>query len=116
MDVSVEKHINKIMSRLRNPSRPEPVQPTELPKERWSSLAIDVCGLFPTCEYVVTLIDYYSRWPEAKIMKSITSTNILARLDQVFATHGYQDRSNPTTRRILNLPNFIQHSNLGVSL
>ena len=41
------------------PSRPEPVKPTELPCERWSSLAIDICGPFPSDEYVVTLIDYY---------------------------------------------------------
>lgn len=91
MDAFVEEHINKCHACqvTGNPSRPEPVQPTELPNERWSSLAIDVCGPFPTGEYVVTLIDYYSRWPEAKIMKSITSSNILAWLDEVFATHGY---------------------------
>ena len=44
---------------------------------------------FPTGEYVVTLIDYYSRWAEEKIMKSKKSTKILAWLDQVFATHRY---------------------------
>ncbi|XP_028397227.1 uncharacterized protein K02A2.6-like [Dendronephthya gigantea] len=91
MDAEVEEHINKCHACqvTGSPSRPEPVKPTELPSERWSSLAIDVCGPFPSGEYVVTLIDYYSRWPEAKVMKSITSRNILAWLDDVFATHGY---------------------------
>ena len=48
-----------------------------------------MCGPFPTGESVVTLTDYYSRWPEVKILKPVTSANILAWLDEVFATHGY---------------------------
>ena len=91
LDTDVEEFINKCHACqvTGNPSRPEPVKPTDLPKERWTALAIDVCGPFPTGEYVVTLIDYYSRWPEATIMRSVTSRNILAWLDTVFATHGY---------------------------
>ena len=71
--------------------RPEPVQPTTLPKQPWSKLAIDVCGPFPTGEQVVVLTDYYSRWPETKILQSVTSKNILNWLLSVFATHGFPD-------------------------
>ena len=75
MDTAVEEYINKCHACqvTGGPSRREPVKPTELPCERWSSLAIDVCGPFPSGEYVVTLIDY----------------TILAWLDEVFETHGY---------------------------
>ena len=48
-----------------------------------------MCGPFPTRESVVVLTDYYSRWPEVKILKSVTSANILAWLDEVFVTRGY---------------------------
>ena len=58
-------------------------------RDRALILYLIIIWPFPTGEYVVKLIDFYSRWPEAKIMKSITSTNILAWLDQVFATHRY---------------------------
>ena len=46
MDTAVEEYINKCHACqvTGGPSRPEPVKPTELPRERWSSLAIDVCG------------------------------------------------------------------------
>ncbi|CAB3985042.1 Transposon Tf2-9 poly, partial [Paramuricea clavata] len=71
--------------------RPEPMEPTKLPKKPWSKLAIDVCGPFPTGEQVVVLTDYYSRWPEVKILKSVTSKNILDWLLSVFATHGFPD-------------------------
>ena len=75
MDTEIEEHIKschpcQITSR---PERPEPFWPNELPKEPWTHLAIDVCGPFPTGEYVVVLTDYYSRWSEVKILKSVTS-------------------------------------------
>ena len=72
-----------------HPPRPEPMCPTELPGERWSQLAIDVCGPFPTGEYIVVVTDNYSRWPEAKILKTVTSASILMWLNEVFAQHGY---------------------------
>ncbi|CAB4037162.1 Retrovirus-related Pol poly [Paramuricea clavata] len=65
---------------------------TKLPKKLWSKLAIDVCGPFTTGEQVVVLTDYYSRWPEVKILKSVTSKNILDWLLSVFATHGFPDK------------------------
>lgn len=94
MDQEVENHIQRchpcqVTSR---PPRPEPMQPTDLPEERWTHLAIDVCGPFPTGESVVVLTDYYSRWPEAKILTSVTSATILRWLDSVFAVHGYPEQ------------------------
>ena len=67
----------------------EPVKPTSLSKEPWSKLAIDVCVPFPTGAQVVVRTDYYSRWPEIKILQSVTSRNILNWLLSVFATHSF---------------------------
>ena len=91
MDKDIERHIRTChpCQIVGQPDPPEPVQPTKLPDEPWTDLAIDVCGPFPTGEYVVSLTDYYSRWPEATILRTVTSTNILEWLDNVFATHGY---------------------------
>lgn len=91
MDLQIEQHVKSChpCQVTSWPERPEPVCPTELPEKPWTHLAIDVCGPFPTGELVVVLTDYYSRWPEVKILKSVTSANILAWLDEVFATHGY---------------------------
>ena len=91
MDKDIEQHIRTChpCQIVGKPDRPEPVQPTKLPDEPWSEIAIDVCRPFPTGEYVVSLTDYYSRWPEATILRTVTSANILEWLDNVFATHGY---------------------------
>ena len=65
MDKDIERHIRTChpCQIVGKPDPPEPVQPTKLPDEPWTDLAIDVCGP--------------------------TSTNILQWLDNVFATHGY---------------------------
>ena len=34
-------------------------------------------------------MDYYSRYPEVEILKSITSTSIINKLIKIFSTHGY---------------------------
>ena len=39
----------------------------------------------------VEATDYYSRWPETKILQSVTSKNILNWLLSVFASHGFPD-------------------------
>ena len=61
---------------VRKSDRPEPARPTKLPDEPWTEIAIDVCGMFPTGEYEVSLTDYHSRWPEATMLRTITSTKI----------------------------------------
>ena len=93
MDKQIEEHIKcchpcQITAK---PPCPEPMTPTELPKAPWTQLAIDICGPFPSGEYIAVLTDYYSRWPEAKILKSVTSATILKWLSHVFAQHGYPE-------------------------
>jgi hypothetical protein len=91
MDKHVEEHIKCChpCQLVAQPPRPEPMRPTELPKEPWTELAIDICGPFPTGECIVVLTDYYSRWPEADILKTVTSATILKWLHSIFAQHGY---------------------------
>ena len=72
--------------------RPEEIQPTPIPDGPWKELAIDIAGDFPTGEYIVVLIDYYSRWPEILITKSITSSTIITWLKKVFACHGLPEK------------------------
>jgi hypothetical protein len=38
--------------------------------------------------YILAVIDYYSRWIEIDILKSITSSKIVQSLDRMFLTHG----------------------------
>lgn len=70
----------------------EEIHTTPLPSGPWKEVAIDIAGDFPTGEYIIVLIDYYSRWPEVLITKTITSKTIIKWLKCVFATHGLPDK------------------------
>ena len=54
-----------------------------------NTVALDICGPFPTGEYALVLIYYHSRWAEVEITITTTSARILKWLDSVLATHGY---------------------------
>ncbi|XP_064470157.1 uncharacterized protein K02A2.6-like [Ornithodoros turicata] len=54
---------------------------------------MDIVGPFDRapheCRYAITLIDYYSRWPEIAFVPSITSQSVINFLLQVFSREGY---------------------------
>ncbi|XP_060587991.1 uncharacterized protein K02A2.6-like [Ruditapes philippinarum] len=85
-----------------NPSQQLPITPTELPETPWQIAGMDLTGPFPGGEYILVVIDYYSRYPEVEIMKSITSRCIIQRLMQIFATHGL-----PSVIKTDNAPNMV---------
>ncbi|XP_061187091.1 uncharacterized protein K02A2.6-like [Saccostrea echinata] len=65
-------------------------------------MAIDLMGPFPSGEYLLVVIDYFSRFQEIAIMKKITSEKIILQLDSMFARHGL-----PCTMRSVNRPQFV---------
>ncbi|XP_048774395.2 uncharacterized protein K02A2.6-like [Ostrea edulis] len=87
---------------LTNSNRPEPVRTTVLPDGPWQDLAIDLMGPFPSGEYLLVVIDYFSRFQEVAIMKKITSERIIFQLESMFARHGL-----PYSMRSDNGPQFV---------
>ncbi|XP_060576206.1 uncharacterized protein K02A2.6-like [Ruditapes philippinarum] len=85
-----------------NPPRQLPITPTELPETPWQIVGMDLTGPFPGGEYILVVIDYYSRYPEVEIMKLITSRCIIQRLMKIFATHGL-----PSVIKTDNAPNMV---------
>ncbi len=66
----------------------EPLQMSSLPKGPWLEVSADICGPFPTGEYVLVVLDAYSRYPEIEIVKTINTATITFALERIFATHG----------------------------
>jgi transposase InsO family protein len=56
----------------------------------------------PGGEYLFVVVDYYSRYFEVDILKSILSRNIIDCLDRIFAMHGI-----PESLKTDNGPQFI---------
>ena len=55
----------------------------------WHTLHHDFCGPFPHGEYLLVVIDAYSRFPEVDINQSTSTTAVISKLEHIFASHGY---------------------------
>lgn len=71
------------------PSRPEPMKRRAFPLGPWIDIALDFLGPLPTGEYVLVITDYYSRYVELEIMRTITSAPTIERLDKIFRRLGF---------------------------
>ncbi|XP_038060004.1 uncharacterized protein K02A2.6-like [Patiria miniata] len=67
---------------------PEPMNPTPLPTGPWQDISIDLLGPLPSQEYVLVIVDYYSRYYEVDFMKVTTSDRVIESLENVFVQHG----------------------------
>ena len=71
------------------PSKPEPMQRRELPVKPWIDVALDFLGPLPTGEYLLVVIDYYSRYKEIEIMRHITANETITGLHKIFTRLGF---------------------------
>ena len=85
-------------------NRPDPLQMSPLPPAPGHTVHIDFCGPFPTGEYLLVVIDAYSRLSEVHVVRSTSAGAIIPKLDQIFATHGI-----PAVERSDNGPPFMSH-------
>nr|XP_050026949.1 uncharacterized protein K02A2.6-like [Dermacentor andersoni] len=76
-------------------SYPTPLQPVALPDKPWSKIAIDIVGPFERapadCRFVISVVDYFSKWPEVAFCRDVSSTKVMDFLLSIFAREGYPD-------------------------
>ncbi|CAH2105722.1 unnamed protein product [Euphydryas editha] len=71
------------------PIPPAPMKRRELPEAPWVDIAMDLLGPLPSGDYLLVVVDYYSRYKEVKITKNITSAVIIRLLKEIFSRLGY---------------------------
>ncbi|CAK1544572.1 unnamed protein product [Leptosia nina] len=71
------------------PNPPAPMKRRELPDAPWVDTAMDLLGPLPSNDYLLVVVDYYSRYKEVKITKTITSAVIIKLLKEIFGRLGY---------------------------
>lgn len=73
-----------------------PKQPVELPDGPFQKVAIDIVGPFERgsykCHFAITLVDYFSKWPEVAFVPLVTTETVTTFLASIFAREG-----NPTS-------------------
>ena len=92
MDQELEQTVkacNSCQMMQKSPAR-TPMHPWEWPQRPWSQLHIDYAGPFMGKMFLVT-VDAHSKWIEADIADTATSTGTIQKLRHMFATHGIPD-------------------------
>lgn len=67
---------------------PVPIKRRELPSQAWIDTAVDFLGPLPSGDYLFVIIDYFSRYKEIKIVKSITAKDTINVLKEIFSRLG----------------------------
>ena len=59
-----------------------------MPQGPCQKVNADFYGLLPSGEYVLIVIDCYSRYPEVEFVTSKKVSSVIPKFDKIFATHG----------------------------
>uniref|UniRef100_A0ABD2WYV9 RNA-directed DNA polymerase n=1 Tax=Trichogramma kaykai TaxID=54128 RepID=A0ABD2WYV9_9HYME len=70
------------------PNPPNPMKRRTLPTQAWIDVAIDFQGPLPSGHYLFVIVDYFSRYKESKVMKTITSSDTIEVLKEIFSRLG----------------------------
>ena len=71
------------------PNPPEPMLRRKMPDSKWTDLAMDYMGPLPSGEYLLVIVDYFSRFMVVKITKKITAQVTIDLLEPIFVNFGY---------------------------
>jgi hypothetical protein len=66
----------------------EPLKMSELPEAPWHNISADFYGPLPTGEYLLVIIDEYSRYPVVETVRSVSANTVIPILDKVFSMFG----------------------------
>ena len=83
-----------------------PLQPVPLPTAAWEKVSVDIIGPFekapPECRFAISLVDYFSKWPEVAFAPRVDTATIIQFLTAIFSREG-----NPRTLISDNGPQFL---------
>ncbi|GFS05241.1 transposon Ty3-G Gag-Pol polyprotein [Elysia marginata] len=92
----VEEHLKGCVpcqSSVTGTAKRELLKMTPLPEPAWEEISVDFAGPFPTGEYLLIMVDDYSRFPEVKILYSTSAKAVIPKVNQIFACQiRYPDR------------------------
>lgn len=94
VDALIEEKVQECLGcQATTPSaKRDPLKPTTLPERPWADLATDFWGPLPSGEYLLVVIDKYTRYPEVEIVSGTSANAVVPHMDKIFATHGFPDK------------------------
>ena len=68
----------------------EPLQMSPLPNGPWKELSADF-GHLPNGQYILVIMDEYSRYPIVDVLNSLTARNVIPHMDKIFSEFGFPE-------------------------
>ncbi|CAK1585821.1 unnamed protein product [Parnassius mnemosyne] len=87
----IDKDVEKLVKACKGctlvglPNPPAPMKRRELPAAPWIDVTMDLMGPLPSNEYLLVVVDYYSRYKEVKNYKNITCLQIIKMVKEMFS-------------------------------
>ena len=69
----------------------KPLLMITLPTAPWKEVAVDFAGPFPSRDYIVVVVDEFSRFPEVELLTLTFSKAVVPKLDAIFSRQGVPD-------------------------
>ncbi|XP_064639559.1 uncharacterized protein K02A2.6-like [Lineus longissimus] len=71
-------------------SKPEPLRMTKLPNGPWEEVSVDFYGPLPvpSADYLLVMMDDYSRYPEVEVIASTAAKTVIPKIDAIMSRHG----------------------------
>lgn len=66
----------------------EPLRMSKLPETPWHTVSADFYGPLPTGEYLLVVIDEYTRYPVVEVVRSTAASVIIPIVDKIFSMFG----------------------------
>ena len=58
-----------------------------LPRGPWGNVKVDFFGPLPSGDYILEVVDEYSRWAEIEIVRSTSALSTVPKLDEIFSAY-----------------------------
>ena len=91
IDRQVEQAVRECIpcqAATRSKSTQAPLKMTILPDGPWEELSADFHGPLSTGDYLLVVVDDYSRFPEVEVITSLSAKTVIPKFDAIFARHG----------------------------
>ena len=71
----------------------KPLKMSPLPSEPWNEISVDFAGPYPSGDYIMVILDKYSRFPVAEVIRSTAASTVIPHLDSPgFTIFGIPDQ------------------------
>jgi len=93
LDADIERFVKLCSTCAQHSKQPAkaPLQNWDWPIEPWKRIHIDFAGPFMNKMFLI-VIDSHSKWLEVKIMNTITASDTIVELKEIFSAHGLPDQ------------------------